>query len=284
MKKTTLCLVLAASAAPFAVGAVVVPGASLAEVHATLGSPKGQMHVNDRQVLYYERGAVELQAGRVTQVALRSPEEQALLVAKEARMRAEREEQRARTLAEGAALRDRKLADAAFLATPLAYQVSYWENFQRRYPGVPCAEPLTVARVRLNEQLEEKRRREAEAGRLAEIEERLAAAEREQDFYPIRVYSSYHGRRHYHEFGLGQITYHFNDSGTPYSTPRGSPYTTPSGNPAGNLTGAVINLPSTNPALTHQDGGRGRGRHDECGDRSDRREMGRGRGQRWDRM
>jgi hypothetical protein len=221
MKKTALCLALAISAAPFAVAGEVTPGASLAEVRATMGTPKGQMHMNGRQVLYYERGAVELQAGRVIQVALRSPEEHAIVVAREERMRTEREAQRARLMAEGIEVRDRKLADASFLATPLAYQVSYWENFARSYPGVSCAEPLTIARVRFNEQLEDKRRREAEAGRLAEItERRLAAAEREPVFYPIRTYSSYYGRRQYRELGFSPITYTFYDAPLPvYTTP-----------------------------------------------------------------
>jgi len=283
MKKTALCLALAASAAPFLVAGEIGPGASLDEVRASLGTPKGQLHVNGRQVLYYERGAVELQAGRVTQVALRSPEEHAILVAKQERMRAERETQRARLLAEGTALRDRKLADAAFLAAPLAYQVSYWENFSRSYPGVSCIEPLAIARARLGEQMEEKRRRDEEADRLAMIQERrLAAAEREEAFYPIRIYSSWHGRhRHEHELGFNQITYHFNDTSlSPYSTPSGSPYTTPSGNPAGSVTGSVVNLPSANPALPSWSRGNEAGR-DSCGER---RRTDRGRVRWHDRM
>jgi hypothetical protein len=209
-------------------------------------------------------------------------------LARDERMRTEREAQRSRLIAEGTALRDRKLADAAFLAAPLAYQVSYWENFTRSYPGVPCVEPLTVARMRLNEKVEEKRQQEEQANRLAEIEERrLAAAELEQVFYPIRAYP-YYGRRHHHHHDLGfsQITYHFNDTSvSPYTTPSGSPYTTPSGNPAGNLGGPIINLPSTNPALpgtNSQDWSRRDGwKHDDCGDR---RGPDRGRGRGHDRM
>jgi len=281
MKSTALCLAFAASAAPFLVAGEIAPGASLGEVRAALGSPKGQMHVNGRQVLYYERGAVELQAGLVTQVALRSPEEHAILTAREERMRAEREVQRSRLLAEGAALRDRKLADAAFLATPLAYQVSYWENFSRSYPGVSCLEPLTIARIRFNEQLQQERRRDEEAGRLAEVEERrLAAAERQPVIYPMRTYSGYHGRRHHQEFGLNQITYNFNDTSI-------TPYSVPSGNPAGSLTGSVINLPYNNPALqqnTRVNPGREEWSHGECGDRSVSRGAERGRSHRRDRM
>lgn len=264
MKTPAYCLALAVSVAPFLAAGEVAPGASLEEVRAALGAPSGQLQLNGRHLLYYERGEVELQQGRVARVALRSAEEQTLRVAREERVRVEREAQRSRLLAEGTALRDRKLADATFLAAPVAYQVAFWENFARSYPGVSCAEPLTVARLRFNEQLEEKRRRDEQAGRIAELEERLAAAERQPAFYPVRTYSSYYGRRYpYHEFGLGQINYTFNDTGgSPYSTPSGSPYSTPSGNPAGNLGGAVINLPSFNPALperhdhnrSHRDG------------------------------
>jgi len=158
------------------------------------------------------------------------------------RQRSEREARRAQIIAAGTALRDRKLLDATLLAAPVAYQVAFWEDFARRYPEVSCVEPLTIARLRLNEQLEEKRRHEVEASRLAEIEERLAAADRQREYYPVRTYSPYYGHRHYQSAGLGPFTYTFFDKPLP-------PYSTPSGNPAGNLTGPLINMPSTNPAL-----------------------------------
>jgi hypothetical protein len=234
MKAAALTLVFVVTAVPFAVAGEVSPGDSWAEVKATLGTPKGQVQRDGRQILYYERGSVEMVSGQVATVSLRSPEEQAALMAREEVQRAEREAIRDRLNAEGIALRDRKLADTNFLSAPLAYQVSFWETFARSYPGVPCGEPLIIARMRYNEQLAEKSRREAEAERRAEQEERLAAAERDNTVYPIRRFVSYRGHFHHsRDTGLGPITYHFNDTGL-------TPYSTPVGNPAGSLTGPVV--------------------------------------------
>lgn len=218
--KPRVLLVLALSAAPFPVVAAVGTGATLDEVRAALGAPSGQMRLGERQLLYYARGSVELTRGRVTRVALMSAEEHQAQVVREERQQAERESRRAQLLEEGTALRDRKLADEAFRSAPVAYQVAFWEDFARRYPGVPCAEPLTIARLKLNEQMEERNRKAEELRRLAEIEERLAAAERAPRYHPAG-YPFYRGRRDRHqEFGFGQISYRFYDAPLPvYTTP-----------------------------------------------------------------
>jgi len=248
MKTRVICLV-------FAVASVLVaddvqPGASLDEVQAALGTPNGEAQLNDRQLLYYERGRVELQEGRVTKVTLRTAEEHAALIAREERMRTERENQRASVLAEGNEQRDRKLADALFLAAPAAYQVAFWEDFARRYPGVSVAEPLSIARLRLNEQLAEQRRRTEELNRLDELEERLAAAEREPVYYRVRSYPVHYGRYHHpKEFGLGPITYTLYDAPLPA-------YTTPT-TPLIGVTPAYPVLPGLNPShRSHPDHGR----------------------------
>jgi hypothetical protein len=282
MKAPAFCSVFAL-ASVLSAGEVMI-GDSLGQVRAVLGAPTGQLEASERHLLYYERGSVELRQGLVTRVDLRSATEQAQLEARAQKIYAERDAQRARLWAEGIALRDRKQTDAAFLASPVAYQVAFWENFSRSYPGVPCVEPLTLARLRLGEQLDQKRQQEEAADRLAEMEARLAATERRPEFYPIRTYLPYYGRRHHHnhqEFGLGQITYTFFDSPLP-------PYTTPSGNPAGNLTGPVINLPARNPALADWYGQdwstRNDRKRDHRPDRSDWQGAERGRSRSRDRM
>jgi hypothetical protein len=236
MKTPVLSAALLALMTAALSGAEVSPGASLDEVRATLGKPNGQMQLGSRQVLLYERGSVELNAGRVTRVDLRSEEEQAALAAREERLQSQLSAQRSHSLAEGTALRDRKLADAAFLASPVAYQVAFWEDFSRRYPAVPCAEPLTIARLKLGEQLEEKARREADSNRLRELEARVAAAEveREPVYYRVRSYPRYRDRYdHQQEFALWPVSYTFDDSPKPvYETPM-TPVITPIiGNPA----------------------------------------------------
>ncbi len=260
-------------------GAAVNTGASLDEVRAALGKPNGQMQLGARQVLLYERGSVELSAGRVTRVDLRSEEEQAALAAREERLQSQLAAQRSQSLTEGTALRDRKLTDAGFLASPVAYQVAFWEDFARRYPAVPCAEPLTIARLKLNEQLEEKSRREADSLRLRELEARVAAAEAEREpvYYRVRSYPRYRDRYdHHQEFALWPVSYTFYDSPKPvYETP-----TTP-----------VISPLTSNPALperrNYDRAGRDQWKHDRSDDRRDNsgwRGAEQGRGHRRDRM
>lgn len=231
MKTPRLLAACVLSASPFAAMAEVRTGDSLADVHHALGAPRGHVTVDGRHVLYYERGEVELQDDTVTRVALRSPEEQLELEARAERNRGEREARLNQLLAEGTALRDRKLADDNFKNAPLVYQVSYWENFTRAYPGVSVIEPLTIARLRLNEQLTAKRAEDEQAAHLAELEARLAQTEGDSYYYPY--YSSYgygygYHRRGYNPVNLMPIRYNFqNTSAAPYESPRGAPYATP---------------------------------------------------------
>ncbi|RXK55316.1 hypothetical protein ESB00_05305 [Oleiharenicola lentus] len=259
MKTPVLSAALFALMTAVGAGAGVSPGASLDEVRAVLGKPNGQMQLGARQVLLYERGSVELSAGRVTRVDLRSEEEQAVWAAREERLQTQLSAQRSQSQAEGTALRDRKLADAAFLASPVAYQVAFWEDFSRRYPAVPCAEPLTIARLKLSEQREEKARREADSLRLRELEARVAAAEAEREpvYYRVRSYPRYRDRYDYHqEFALWPVSYTYYDSPKPvYETP-----TTPVISP-------IISSPAL-PERRSYDGSqrehRGRGRDDHA--------------------
>jgi len=270
MKTRWLIPACALVVAPFAPAAEVQTGASLADVKSTLGPPRGQVKVDDRQVLYYERGEVELQADAVTRVILRTPEEQAALDAREERQRAEREVRRNQLIAEGTALRDSKLADPAFKAAPLAYQVSFWETFAASYPGVSCLEPLTIARIRFNEQVAKERHHDEQAARIADLESRLAATTSSPTVYPLYTSANYgygYGGypRPYYPPSLGPIRYSFDSSspapystphgspyttpsGSPYTTPSGSPYTTPPGSPYATPSGSMLNFPSYDPA------------------------------------
>ncbi|HKB57361.1 MAG TPA: hypothetical protein VKC51_07205 [Lacunisphaera sp.] len=198
----------------------VRPGDTLNNVRATLGAPRGQLRVDGRQLLYYERGEIELRAGAVTRVALLSEEDHAAREARRAaaavRFREEQEILCARLSTEGEALKARKLADPSFLAAPLAYQVAFWEDFSRRYPDVASAEQLTIAHLRLAEQLEEKRDRELREERLAELEARLLAAEDRATRY--RSYTSFNSDGYArHPFTFWPVEYHFFDSPLPYA-------------------------------------------------------------------
>lgn len=229
-------------------------GATFAEVRTALGLPKGLAQADDRQLLYYDRGQVELSGGRVSRVALRTIEAQAAHAAKvaadEARIRGENEQRRARLKDEGEALKAAKLADDRFAAAPLAYQVSFWEDFARKYPGVDCREPLTIARLQLAEQLEEKRERAEQAARLAELEARLAESESRASFvaYAGRGYGRRWRDRHDDRpFTVWPVEYRFYDSPQPYATSPTLP---------------IMNLPQPAPRAEarHEHPGRGHGR------------------------
>ncbi|HYC72091.1 MAG TPA: hypothetical protein VEB66_12835 [Opitutaceae bacterium] len=255
---------------PLAVlGSEINRGDTYLEVRTALGEPRGQLESGNWRKLIYDRGVVELEGGVVTKVALRSPAAQAELEARRAAQaeveRAEFTARQARLAEEGMALKARKLADPNFLASPVAYQLAFWEDFARLYPGVPVAEELTIARMRVAEHEEERRARAEESRRIAELEDRVREAEERAEraeaaaatryaHYPFGFYG---GR------GRGKPVnflpeYHWNvNVQPPYSTPSGNPagrmdgapYTTPSGNPAGRMDGAPYVTPSASPLL-----------------------------------
>ena len=222
MKFATLALW---SLAPLMLAAgEVQPGDNFDQVCAILGTPRGQMSVNGRRVLYFERGEVELRAGAVTRVALLSDEVHAAREARRAaeaeRRRTEQEIRRARTSAEGEELKARMLADVTFQTAAPGEQLASWENFARRYPEVSVGEQLTAARLRLAGQAEARRAREIQGERIAELEARLAAAEARADTARAYRYVSFYGGRHSprQASNLWPIEYHFNgDSQQPYA-------------------------------------------------------------------
>jgi len=217
MKTVTLALVVTLAVNLSA--AEIKPGDTFNEVKATMGPARGQLRLGDRLLLYYDRGEVELQAGVVSRVALMSLDDHAALETKRAaiatRIREEQAVRRAQVSAEGEKLMARKLADATFLAAPLSYQVAFWEDFSRRYPEVPSAEPLTIARLRYAEQLESKRAQTEQEERLAELEIRAreieaTAALAEARSRRIRQYRYADGAS-YQPFTLWPVEYRYFD-------------------------------------------------------------------------
>lgn len=163
-----------------AVAGEATVGDTLDRVYSAMGVPRGQLHVGRLDTLYYDRGIVELESGIVKHVALRSAQEQAAFEAKRLAEIIRVSEKRVRLIAEGEAVKVGKLADASFLAMPPGYQVSYWENFSRRYSEVSCKEQLAQARLNLAVQVADARIRAAEAQRVAD-QEKLAADARTHD-------------------------------------------------------------------------------------------------------
>lgn len=203
MKRKLYSLILVLSL-PLAMGArEVAVGDSAVQVRETMGAPRGHLQLGERDVLYFDRGEVELNGGRVTRVGLRSLEEQTSFESKQAASVARADEIRNRVMEEGRALLAGKLSDPVFRATPYSYQVSFWENFSQRYPSVSAAEPLLIARARLAEQaakVEADRARAEQAQRIADLAERAARADaraRNDYVYPFYpVYRDYSSRDH----------------------------------------------------------------------------------------
>ena len=217
----------------FSTAAEVRLGDTIAEARQTLGIPRGELHLGGRDLFYYDRGEVESRSGVVTRVSLRSAEDQAALEARRAadalRVREENEIRRARLTLEGNELKVRKLADPAFAAAPLGYQMAFWEDFSRRYSEVPVSEQLALSRTRLAEQTALSREKDEKEKRLADLETRIAEAEANVAEARNRViatggyYSPYRDRRDYHPLSFGKIEYHFYDSPLPYATSPGMP-------------------------------------------------------------
>ena len=227
---------------PLALAAAEVKtGDSLNDVRATLGAPRGQLKIGDRQILHYDRGEIELQSGSVTRVALLSVGDYTALEAKRAADAVRINEENVRLDAQGEELKARKLADSAFAASPLTYQLAFWQDFSRRYPGVPVTEQLTVAHMRVAEQFNAQH---AQEERLAELEARVTDAEARADAADAKAYrfASYVGSGDYgYSSGYGYyggdryrrsqsvlpVSYRYYTSPQPYATSPGTPRTPP---------------------------------------------------------
>lgn len=177
----------------------VAMGDSAVQVREVMGTARGQLQVGGRDLLYFDRGEVELNDGRVSRVGLRSPEEQNAFESKQAAVAARTDETRSRLMEEGRILMASKLSDPTFQATPYSYQLSFWEKFSHRYPDVSPAEQLLVVRSRLAEQAakaEADRAQGEQAQRIADLAERAGRADARArndyvyPFYPVyRDYS-----------------------------------------------------------------------------------------------
>jgi hypothetical protein len=206
-----LGIFLAAILAATSAGADVNRGDTVEQVRATLGAPRGELSRGDIVVFVYDRGEVEFRQGVVHRVLLRTPVQQEeylrLAAEQDERARQENETRRARSVADGEALKARKLADPNFLSSPVAVQLSFWQDFARAYPDVRVDDLVLSAHSRRVAELavDEERRKQRELiaqleQRLTEVETRAAAgpeivAPISYPYYPI--YRRRHPRHRY---------------------------------------------------------------------------------------
>ncbi len=111
------------------------------QVIRVLGQPQGAMRIAGKEVLYYSRGLVNLEHGKVDQVDLLS-EAELVAFKREIALREEinqLEEEAARRvkIAQGREQRDRILADETFETRPASVRLHAWDMFKRRFPDVP---------------------------------------------------------------------------------------------------------------------------------------------------
>lgn len=155
----------------------VKPGDTRIDVIAELGAPQGFIRIGSEETLYFERGNIQLVAGKVTACDLISPED-----VRERRLTAEHvqaeqarlaKETRARLKVEGEAALKTMLADPEFIAAGPDIQVARWRDFMQKYPDVPVAEYYLPALKRY----EESQTIASQAQRIAELEWRVQQAE-----------------------------------------------------------------------------------------------------------
>jgi hypothetical protein len=170
----TLAFLLLLAAPVLAQATEIRLGASLADVKSTLGPPNGQAQINDKLILFYDRGQVQLVDGRVISSDFLSPEDFAAQQAQQKADEAKASQLRAQHIAEGQALKAQKLADPNFISAPPAYQVAFWQDFRLRYPEVSCDDEYKLALARQQESDQKVADLEA---RVTDAEDRAARAE-----------------------------------------------------------------------------------------------------------
>ncbi len=209
------------------VSAAVQMGDTRDAVLGELGSPLGIVRLDEAEILYFERGSVELRDGKVVRADVMSPQElkerrEREAHAREVNARIEAE-QRVRRVAEGEAVLKQWLASPDFLAESPRVQVERWCEFMIRYPEVSITEHYGAALERLEGEMEQ----ELQERRIAELEQRVAEAEAralsaEEQARRRRVESTYY------IWPDGYSTWVVPTHWTSWPPWRGYPYTAPS--------------------------------------------------------
>jgi hypothetical protein len=157
--------------------AAMQPGDTRMSVVAELGAPTGFIRAGKEETLYYDRGHIQLQNGKVVDFELISPEQLRAKQAAAEKARVEQAarmaEQRAQLKAEGETALKRLRADPDFAQASAGAQVARWREFMKKYPDVAVAEYYLPALKRF----EAEQARAAQEQRIATLEQRVQAAE-----------------------------------------------------------------------------------------------------------
>jgi len=147
------------------------------QVIRVLGQPQGAMRTAGKEVLFYSRGLVNLEHGKVDQVDLLSEADleafKRQVALREEIKQLEEEAARRAKIAQGREQRDRILADESFETRPASVRLHAWDTFKRRFPDVP------VDAASYQRALEQAR--EQEAREQAALQEKQAAEAAKKD-------------------------------------------------------------------------------------------------------
>jgi hypothetical protein len=190
--------------------AVVALGDSRERVIELLGEPTGEIRSKSLSILSYPQGKVELRDGVVSEVNLMSAEELRKRREQSAARLRRQQQRREKLKADGLRVKNGKLSDVEFLASPLSDQLFYWKEFSKMYPDVDVSGIYRDLQQR--QQKEQKEQREDAMlakikqleKRVDDAEQRAAAAENAQQqsinfpqvyddgafFYPDNIYPS----------------------------------------------------------------------------------------------
>lgn len=183
-------------------------GDTYADMVAELGQPQGAIEMGDKTIFFYPAGNVIVADTTVTKVELKTPEQ----LARDAEVRAiqakdwqervvQQTEQKKKR---GTELRDRAVADPAFLALTSGEQLAHWRRFQQQYPEVDVTEivaPLSERYAAEQAELAKLAKLQEQETKIAELEQRVAEAEQKA------------------EAVTNQPSYYANFSTTPYYYP-----------------------------------------------------------------
>ena len=199
-------------------------GDSQETVISVLGLPTGHIQTDHRNILFFDRGSVELEDGQVMSASLVSPE--AANARRLERMRQDELAQQAaaKRSAEGQALRDLKLSDPAFLALPASGRVAYWQAFMQEYPGVSAGLDDNAAQREVQTAGAARRAEADRAQQLAEVQERAFEAQQRAADAEARAQESYSSPFSSYSYPVFVCSSHFirsrRDSERPPEPPR----------------------------------------------------------------
>ncbi len=212
-----------------AAGAVEL-GASREVVLRELGPPDGAAIADAREILFYPRGKIAIEDGRVVSSEIISPEAFARQQTREAAEAADRArrvaERNARLEAEGRAIVAARETDPAFLTLPASEQLRLWREFSARYPMIPAHEKIAALADRAAREGELRLIASAQQSRIDALEARVDAAEQRAARARQEARRSRSGGIGYPLFGYGwrDVKHHRgHDRGRPSASPPAHP-------------------------------------------------------------